>query len=94
MVEFKSDIYRRGVSMQTITLKAHADHDGIIKLEIPTNLSDHEVEIVLVVQPLATEPLDDMGYPAAYFEDTYGSFADAPLERDQPAQFDVRDEVE
>jgi hypothetical protein len=52
-----------------------------------------EVEIVLIMQPIASEPLDAMGYPIGYFEETYGSFADEPLERNQPMQADVRDEL-
>lgn len=70
--------------MQTITLKARADQDGVVKLVIPTNLIDREIEIVLVMQPLTSEAVDAMGYPVGYFEQTYGSFADEPLERDQP----------
>ncbi len=80
--------------MQTITLKARADSNGMVKLEIPTDLADRDVEIVLVMQPLAIEPLDDMGYPIGYFEETYGIFADDPLERNQPPSPDVRDEME
>ena len=67
--------------MQTFTLKAHADHNGLVKLEIPTNLSDHEVEIVIVLQPIVSEQVDEMGYPIGYFDETYGSFSDEPLER-------------
>jgi hypothetical protein len=80
--------------VQTITLKVRADHDGLVKLEIPTDLADREVEIVLVMQPLSSEQLDDMGYPVGYFEETYGSFADEPLERNQPQYPDVRDDME
>jgi hypothetical protein len=80
--------------MQTITLKARADSNGMVKLEIPTDLADRDVEIVLVMQPLAIEPLDDMGYPIGYFEETYGMFANDPLERNQPPRPDVRDEME
>ncbi|HVO69189.1 MAG TPA: hypothetical protein VMT24_04035 [Aggregatilineaceae bacterium] len=80
--------------MQTITLKARADRDGMVKLEIPTDLANREVEIVLVLQPLDPETLDSMGYPLGYFEDTYGSFADEPLERQQPPQPDQRDVLE
>jgi hypothetical protein len=79
--------------MQTITLKARADRDGLLKLEIPTNLADRDVEIVLVMHPLTAKPLDDMGYPVGYFEETYGMFADEPLERNQPLSPDVRDEI-
>lgn len=35
--------------MQTITLKTHVASDGVMKLEIPTNLADQEVEIVVVI---------------------------------------------
>ena len=41
-----------------------------------------------------TEPLDSMGYPIGYFDETYGSMADDPLERNQPSQPDVREELE
>jgi hypothetical protein len=55
----------------------------VIKLEFPTQLAGQEVEIVLVTQPVTTEAVDAMGYPIGYFEETYGSFADNPLERNQ-----------
>ena len=71
--------------MQTITLKARADQDGTIKLEVPTNHAGQEVEIVMNMQSLNNEPVDAMGYPIGYFDETYGSFADEPLERNQPA---------
>jgi hypothetical protein len=80
--------------MQTITLKTRADKDGILRLEIPTQLTNQEVEIVLVMQPIKTEALDEMGYPIGYFEETYGSFADEPIERNQPSYPDVREELE
>lgn len=80
--------------MQTMTLKARTDSEGLVKLEIPTDLADQDFEIVLVMQPLSSKPVDAMGYPIGYFEKTYGSFADEPLERDQPTEFEVRDELE
>jgi hypothetical protein len=80
--------------MQTITVRARADHDGVVKLEIPTNLANREIEIVLVMQELASRPVDEMGYPLGYFEETFGSFADEPLERNQPTIPDIRDELE
>jgi len=80
--------------MQTITLKARADHNGVVKLEIPTNLADQEMEIVLVIQRLEGQAVDKMGYPIGYFDETYGSLADDPIERNQPPYADVRDEIE
>lgn len=80
--------------MQTLTLKARADKNGVVRLEIPTETADQDIEIVLVMQPVEPEPLDAMGYPLGYFEETYGMFADDPIERNQPPYPDVRDELE
>ena len=75
--------------MQTLTLKARADEDGILRLEIPTNRAGQELEIVLVMQMVSStitdEPVDAMGYPIGYFDETYGSLADDPIERNQPS---------
>lgn len=80
--------------MQTLNLKVRADKDGIVRIEIPTDKADQALEIVVVMQVLEDEPVDAMGYPIGYFEETYGMFADDPVEREQPLQPDVRDELE
>jgi hypothetical protein len=80
--------------VQTLTLKARTDKDGVIRLEIPTYKADREMEIVLVMQAVDDEPLDEIGYPSGYFEDTYGILADDPIERNQPPYPDVRDKIE
>lgn len=80
--------------MRTLMLKAHADQDGVIRLEIPTDLNNRDLEIVVVMNPIGLEPVDEMGYPLGYFEETYGSLADDPIERQQPLLPDVRDEIE
>jgi hypothetical protein len=80
--------------MQTLTLKARSGKDGMIRLEIPTDLADQDIEIILVIQAADHEPVDAMGYPIGYFEETYGIFADDPLERNQPLYSDVRHALE
>lgn len=67
--------------MQTRTLKTRTDHNGIIRLEVLTDMVDREMEIVLVMQTVETKEVDAMGYPLGYFERTYGMFADDPIER-------------
>ena len=80
--------------MQTLTLKTRTGKDGIIRLEIPTNISDQDIEVVLVLQAVGADPVDEMGYPIGYFDETYGMFADDPIKRNQPSYLDVRDEIE
>jgi len=79
--------------MQTLKLRALADKEGIVRLEIPTDQADREIEIVLVMQAVEGEAVDAMGYPIGYFEETFGMFADDPIERHQPPYPDVRDEL-
>jgi hypothetical protein len=77
--------------MQTLTLKTCTNKDGLVRLEIPTNIANQDIEIVLVMQAIPDEPVDEMGYPIGYFEETYGMFADDPIERNQPFYPDERD---
>lgn len=80
--------------MEAIKTRSHIGADGILKLEMPVGVANRDVEILIVVQPLETEELDAMGYPIGYFDETYGSFADDPLERGEQPPMDIRDELE
>lgn len=70
--------------MQTMTLKIRTDKNGVARLEIPTDVAEQDLEIVVVMQAINHEPVDAMGYPIGYFDETYGSMADDPIERNQP----------
>ncbi len=41
--------------METMKLKSYIGADGILLLQMPTTLKDMSVEVVVVVQPLASE---------------------------------------
>ncbi|MEW5861114.1 MAG: hypothetical protein AB1861_27685 [Cyanobacteriota bacterium] len=41
--------------METIKLRSHIGSDGILLLQMPTEFKDTSVEVVVVVQPLASE---------------------------------------
>ncbi len=81
--------------MHTITMRSHVGRDGVLKLEIPVGLADADLEVVVVVQPLLSPNNADggAGWPAGFFEETYGSFADEPLERGDQGLVEVRDEL-
>ena len=80
--------------MNTLQIKARAGHDGILKLEVPTE-PNQDFDVVLILQPVPTEVLDEMGYPIGFFEETYGSLADDPIDETFPSLPDpMRDEIE
>jgi hypothetical protein len=62
--------------MQTIKLDAKVGEDGILKLELPVDVANVDVEVVVVIQSKAKR-----AWPPGYFERTAGSLADNPIER-------------
>jgi len=68
--------------METITLHSRVGADGLLKLQVPVNLTNTELEVVLIVQPVVSP---------GFFEQTYGSFRDQPLVREPQGEYEVRE---
>jgi hypothetical protein len=62
--------------MQTIKIDARVGEDGILKLELPLDMADEDLEVLVVVQRKQKR-----GWPPGYFEQTAGALADDPIER-------------
>jgi hypothetical protein len=80
--------------METIKLKAHVGSDGLLKLKLPTGVTNRELEVVVVMQPLEEEEVDELGWPIGFFDRTYGALADDPIERPPQPPLEKRDEIE
>ncbi len=48
--------------MQTLKLKSRVDHDGHLRLDVPTALPTGEVELVLVIESIAASVPRKEGY--------------------------------
>lgn len=74
--------------MEAIKLKTHIGSDGLLRLEMPTNVADVDAEVLVVynVQRKRTQAEWE-----AFIDETYGSLADDPLERPEELPFDVLD---
>ncbi|NJL55605.1 hypothetical protein HC928_10710 [bacterium] len=74
--------------MQTIKLDARVGQDGVLKLELPLDVTDVDLEVLVVVQRK-----ERRGWPPGYFERTAGSLADDPIERPSQGEVEKRDRV-
>lgn len=74
--------------MQTIKFDTHIGHDGVLKLELPLEVSNTDIEVLVVVHP-KSKP----AWPPGYFERTAGSLADDPIDRPVQGNFETRDEL-
>ncbi len=72
--------------MQTIKFNTRVGQDGILKLEVPLDVADADLEVLVVVHRK-----EKRGWPTGYFERTAGSLADEPLERPPQGDYEERD---
>jgi len=82
--------------MNTIRLQQYVGDDGILKLEVPAGITQRTLDVLVVLHPLATTPveLDERGWPVGFFERLDSIEADDVVERGAQPPLDVRDEME
>ena len=78
--------------METIKFTTHVGSDGLLKLEVPVNVKDTDLEVVIIMYSTETR-VDELGWPVGFFEETFGSLADDPIERPPQGEYEVRDEM-
>ncbi len=79
--------------METITLHSRVGAGGLLKLQVPVKVTNTDLEVVLIVQPVATAG-QGLGWPPGFFEQTYGSFREQPLIRESQGEYEIRDELD
>jgi hypothetical protein len=78
--------------METITLHSHVGADGLLKLQVPVKMTNTDLEVVLIMQPV-TAAGENLGWPPGFFEQTYGSFRDQPVMREPQGEYEVREDL-
>ncbi len=74
--------------MVTIPVKTRLEPDGVLNLRLPTGLPEADVDVILIVQPVAVQI---KAWPEGFFDETYGSFADRPIERGSQGELGNRE---
>lgn len=65
--------------METIHVRSCSDADGVLHFDVPTNLKD--TEFTITIEAVESDSVGK-GYPVGFFEETYGSCQDDPIEVD------------
>jgi hypothetical protein len=65
--------------MASIKVRQHIGADGILHLEISTDIQEGEVEATVTYQKLAPQEVDGRGWPVGFFDHSYGICADDPI---------------
>jgi len=80
--------------MDLIKVRAHVDSDGMLKLEIPTDYADMDLEVALVLQPLPSIETNEPGLPVNFFESLDAIEADDLQERPEQGIVEEREPLE
>lgn len=83
--------------MQNITLRSHVGPDGILHLDVPVGVHDADLEVTVMIQPVTPperKSPQELGYPPDFFERTFGSLSDDPLERSPQGELQEREPLE
>ncbi|MDJ0679464.1 MAG: hypothetical protein AB4372_33185 [Xenococcus sp. (in: cyanobacteria)] len=81
--------------MQSIKLNSHVGSDGILHLDLPVNVKNVELEVVVTVEnvnynPKKSEKLD---WSPEFFAKTAGAWQGNTLEREAQEEYDNREEL-
>ena len=54
--------------MKTFIRRVRIRNDGVLRLNIATNVISSEVDVVVILQPIPPPEMTDNGYPVDFFE--------------------------
>ncbi len=84
--------------METVKLTTRVDREGNLTIQLPKNLADIELEIILVYQQKKLEKSvktpEELGWLPGFFEKTAGCLADENLVRYPQGEYENREPIE
>ncbi|MEA5577648.1 hypothetical protein [Anabaena sp. UHCC 0451] len=87
--------------MESMKIKTHIGNDRIVKIELPAEFANEELEIVIVFQriaekslPSATKTPEELGYSRRFLDEVIGSWEGEPLEHQKQIPFEEREEIQ
>jgi hypothetical protein len=75
--------------MYQVRLASHVGADGVLHIDVPTDMRDVDIEVTITAAPRRHDDADWQEFVTR----TYGSFRDAPLAREPQGEYDQRDEL-
>ena len=83
--------------MRNVHTRSRVGRDGLLKLEIPTDFSETEIDVVVVYQPIESTSVkpsqEELGWPPRFFEETAGQWQGEPLTREPQGEYEIREEL-
>ena len=81
---FRGLAFVRGITMTTIRIVQKTTSDGTLSLQIPLDCPDVEYSVLIVAQPVQTDPANpacSSEWPEGFLDRTFGSIPDETFTR-------------
>ncbi len=75
--------------MQSVRLVSYVAADGTLQCQLPAQYANQQVEIMLIIQSISLTSMVKKSND--FFEQTFGCFADDPIERPAQGNYEVRE---
>lgn len=83
--------------IRTLAIRALVDNKGRVTLEMPKELTNREVDLVVVYETVRESLEDDfappMAWPSDFVAATVGAWKGQPLVRESEGSYEVRDSL-
>jgi hypothetical protein len=86
--------------MESMKIRTHIGDDGILQIQLPPEIANQELDVVIVFQPVIPESSQtiaktpqELGYSHRFLENVIGSWEGEPLERPEQLPFDNREKI-
>jgi hypothetical protein len=87
--------------MESIKIRTHIGDDGILQIQLPPEIANQELDVVIVFQAVIPESSQttaktrqELGYSHRFLENVIGSWEGEPLERPEQLSFENREEIQ
>lgn len=79
--------------MRSILIRSRVGDDGVLHLDVPSELAGTEVEVTIIPKPVAaseTKGMNDAGWSPGFFESVVGGWLGDPLVREPEGEYETR----
>jgi hypothetical protein len=78
--------------MESVKLKMHVGKDGLLQIQLPVEITDQDVEVLVSYQPVAAT--QKRTWSPGFFERTFGAWQGEPLVREPQGDLPEREPFE
>lgn len=82
--------------MKSISFRSHVGADGMLNLQVPVGITNTELEVMVIVQPLVQPEVETSSYAGwlpGFFEEVIGNWGGEPLVRPDQGEYEVREDL-